>query len=851
MKQTRKLQKLFIGFGALAAIFILSQTAFSQGKQAVVVMRQGGATAVAACEGTTQINYQLVSDLKLNNKDEIRLVSFSANEGLSPDSTSVSRKLYEDAAKNKLANMYQLKWQNNILVAVAGNGQTPLLVLPDDMKPQKNLDSPLSSFYSAMLSGEAREGKRKTKASIALRDVWKIFLMPDGGNVNDFLFAHAAEEKSVVIWEAFLQKTSNYRAAEANSNMKAALVGCAGTALDQFKNGNYQALETARQRIVRAQSVGNDAETDKFLTEINQQQQRVNNAKEQVYQHIAGSRFDEAIAAAEPIKMYLSSWSDLNSLYKDALQRSHDQHLSKGKQALQGNQLDAALAECSTAWQRLSESNEAHGCVCLSRNRVALRDSTNYRQRKQPKLAKELLEKQLADADCSRDEAVLSELNVAKREYSQQLFLEAKQLVGGGGAAAVVAKTSTGRKSAAPKAGLASGGGGGFKAVTAQNKKDFRAAREKLQLAQEMSPDENAGALLDKVNQNLADYCVTEARKALQRNDSGTAYVYLTSAQHYTPQNNSVHELLNQARTQFEDKTRVNIGVVFTNSARAGNSEAVLNEISSEIESVTTRVGLAQPVILDRNQSVNALRAIQNGTNLSSPTAIFSGDLLGANVSVNHADRSVRSYYLEDNPEYKRRDQIHDGKVDEYKSCKRQSGEAACVGLKGEMEELKRWRNSVESQLKNYYDYYERYYKVAGGARLSFRYADSISRSVLAAETLAAAVADECVARSNVDARDRSASNNDCNRIQDESVYMNRMSSQLRSDASIRASALLRDLPFSYYKRAKTSVNRQQAVEDYLRFLFLTGAKTGAEAEDAKRFLLDFDAELKTDGVLR
>jgi hypothetical protein len=73
----------------------------------------------------------------------------------------------------------------------------------------------------------------------------------------------------------------------------------------------------------------------------------------------------------------------------------------------------------------------------------------------------------------------------------------------------------------------------------------------------------------------------------------------------------------------------------------------------------------------------------------------------------------------------------------------------------------------------------------------------------------------------------------------------------LRADASSRAYTLLAELPLSYYKRAKSAANRQQSVEDYLRFLFLTSSKNGTEAEDAKKFLLAFDAELKTDGVLR
>jgi hypothetical protein len=58
-------------------------------------------------------------------------------------------------------------------------------------------------------------------------------------------------------------------------------------------------------------------------------------------------------------------------------------------------------------------------------------------------------------------------------------------------------------------------------------------------------------------------------------------------------------------------------------------------------------------------------------------------------------------------------------------------------------------------------------------------------------------------------------------------------------------------LPLSFYKRARAAAAKPQAVEDYLRFLFLTSQKNSPDAEDAKKYLLAFDAELKTDGVLR
>lgn len=832
-----KIQSVIIWLCVAVTIWVCGGISLAQGNQAIVIMRAGN-TETTNCDGVGEMNYQSIYDLRLNNESSIRLIIPNENLSRSPDSLAVSRKLYEDAAKNKLPGLFQIKWKGSLLTATTGSGQTEFLVLPEEMKPDKNAPSRLSSFYSVMLSGEARNGKQKRKTSFALRDVWKIYFISDGGNVNDVLFNHAMEEKSITVWEAFLRKTNNYRISEANTNMRDVLIGCTQTALRQFADGNYKALEMAKQRIERAQSVKSDETTQKLTADINQQKQRVTATREQVFRLIGESRWDEAITAAEPIKIYLSTWEDLNAMYNGALKQSHEQHLAKGKQSLESSQLDLALTECTVAWKRLPDSAPARGCVCTARNRVALRDSGNYRQRKQPKLAKELLEKQLADGDCDREEAVAKELGIAKCEYAAQLLTEARQLMSGNAVAAT--KTSARRPSSAV----------GAKTVSAQNKADFRNAREKLQLAESMCPGEAGRATLEGANQSLGNFCLLEARKALQRNAAGTAYVYLTSAQNYLPGSSEISSLLSDTREKFENKTRVSIGVVLSNKANYRDAESILSEISAEIEAVATQVGLAQPNILDRTQSVGALRAIQSNSGLNSPVAIFSGDLITAGLSLRETARRVPSSYSYTNPRWKELDIEHDATEKALKNCEKQSGRGTCPGLAGDYSRIRSARDSTTKTLTENYSYYEKTIRVAGSAGLSFRYADSISRSVRTAETLNTSVADECVERTGVNEKDGSARNSDCSRI-DESIYLSRMSNELKRDAKIRASTLLSELPLSYYRRAKTAANRPQAIEDYLQFLFLSANKFSAEAEDAKKSVLGFDAELTTDGVLR
>src|SRR6185295_7630929 len=177
------------------------------------------------------------------------------------------------------------------------------------------------------------------------------------------------------------------------------------------------------------------------------------------------------------------------------------------------------------------------------------------------------LETQMADSDCKPDPRLAVELKGAKCEYAQQLYAEARQLLGVGGPAPRT--TPARRRAAAAAPAQPANSSINVKLITMQNKKDFREAREKLLLASELCGDNDIQSLLATANRHLSEFCTTEARKALQRNDNGTAYVYLQKAQGYAPENPSISELLVHAKEKFQEQTRVNVGVAFVN--RSGN----------------------------------------------------------------------------------------------------------------------------------------------------------------------------------------------------------------------------------------------------------------------------------------
>ncbi|HLL73894.1 MAG TPA: hypothetical protein VK421_01245 [Pyrinomonadaceae bacterium] len=839
---------------ALCVLAAGARTTLAQGKQAIVVLRtaSGGGTG---CDGTAELNYLVVNDVKINGKDEVRLLNGFSGPGAS---AAVTRATYEDSGKGKIRDLIALKWgPGGIFYAVSVSGQAPVVVVPENMKPQKNVDTPLTTFYGTALTGEAREGKQKRVINLQLSDVWKVYPVPEGSAPADALFKHAAEEKNVPLWEAFLQKTSNHRMADANALMRDALINCARAELGKFTEGDYGALERARAKNSRAQSVREDETTRQLTADVEKARGQVEGIRLQVEQLIGASKWDEAIDAAEPIKKYLPTWPKLSDIYGKALSLSHNQHLFAGQKAFESKQFEVSRDDCAIAWRRLPNSNEAHQCVCKARSSIALRDSTAARQRRQPKSAKEILEAQLSDPDCSRDAPLTAALREANCEYAQQLQAEARQLIAAGSAAASVpspragAGAAAGRQSrrgaAASPATAASTAPASVnvKAITAQNKRDFRAARERLLRASELCPEDQIRAMLDAANRRLSEYCVEEARKAAQRGDFGTAYVYLQTAQEYTPNNSEVTGLLVRAREQSELRTQVSVGVVFGNRSHDRDADRALNEIVSEMESVVASAGLARAVVLDRSQATNALRGIQSGAGSATPTVIFFGELLSGSVNRRDDPRNVEASYQEENPAWKEADRYHDARNAELKRCRKQPG-VDCSALDAEVARLRANRDRHERYLTRHYTYRENHIRYTGELKMSFRATDSISRSTRAADTLSSAVDRGCVERSGV----RHGQDVACN-LGGETDFMAQMINEVKREAYAKVAAQLRDLPLTYYARARSATNRQQAVEDYLRFLFLTANKSTGEAQEARSFLLNYDPELKTDGVMR
>jgi len=832
----------------------------AQGQQAIVIIKPAGGLA-NDCDGTAEINYHIVFDLKLNSRDKIRLLT---NETIKDGSARISRQVYESARPQDLRSFLAIECgRDGVWGVVSGSGQAPTPLLPDNKRPERNEAPAIRDFYSVMATGEAREGRQRRPLSLMLRDIWKVYFVPDGAAANDSLFSHAAEEKSIALWEAYLKKTNNHRASEANGLMREALIGCANDELARFLKGDYRAIERARQKAERAHGVREDEASTQLLANLRKEKQNVDGTRSQAEALIRASDWDKALRAIEPIKIYLESWPELKQMFEHALRQSHESHLFEGEKSLKANQFENALNYCSTAWERLPDSSKARDCVCESRKQIALGKAQTARQQRRPKESKEILERQLDDRDCGADARLTAELGKARCEYAQQLFAAASQLIAPGSAPPPVqttpatprgqGKPGAPRPAANPSGNSAPATPHSLKPVAPQNKNDFREARAKLIEAEQLCADEPKRALLEAANHSLSAYCLAEARKAMQRGAAATAYVYLQTAQVYTPGETAALETLNQARAQLEAQTRVGVGVALVNRSGNGQAEMLINELAAELESAARDAGLANPIVMDRRQAAATLQAIQTGRPLPTPAVVFFGDLLAANLRRSDYPRRVSSTYWYDNPRYEQADRSYAEQKAVYEQCKRNNGgnKIPCGSLEAEVNRRDAIRRSIEKRLKQPYEYGENTIKVDGQIKLSFRSTDSIARSLGAAETLADSVNKQCVERGGAHEQDTNYAQNAACQIVDEQTHLMEMLTKIKREARSRALTHLRQLPLSYYSRAQSAANRQQAMEDYLRFLFLTEIKNSREAEEARKALVAFDPELQTDGVLR
>jgi hypothetical protein len=796
-----------------------------------------------ACDGSVELSYLVINNIKLNGKDHLRLLhSFSS--GIS---TTISRKEYKDGFKTRLKDLYMIKFEkDNLLYATSFAGQSPILALPEEVKGQNQDRSPLSSYYSIMISGEAIEGKERRKLNLALNNIWKIYFVPEGTAIGDALFRHAVEEQSVVIWDAYLKKTNNYRFNEARAHLRNALIGCANNYLGKFRTGDYYSINRAKEHVTRAETINIDSSSQQINSTIAESIARVENARKELVERVQSRRWDEAIEVAQPARAYLGIWPDAKNLYEHAVKQSHDLHLANGELALKRNELETALGSCVRARDRSPTSERANSCICEARHLIALRDADIYRKKEQPKVAKEILEKDLLETSCLKDPRVETALIQSKCEYSKQLLVEAKDLISNNKELATIKSRPRGLRGPI----LLSSDQSLYIRGTPLNLNQRRIlidARNRLLLANQLCINKEIEVSLNEVGKQLSTLFQEEAERALQRDAVITAYLYLKRASQYEPDNSELTSSLSHLQQLFDNKRRVNIGVVIED--RVGNSESdhALREISAELESIINSVGLANPILLDRTDAEISLGLIQSGDALKVPTIILFGEIMNANVDTDETRRDIDTSFSYQNPEWTVADNAHDKANDDLKKClrlKNHSPSVDCSSIANYVSSLREDRDKIERTITESYTYHENQIRVEGYLRLLLQATDTISNNKHLLGTLVSSVEDSCTERSGVHPKDTSLSDNTCY-LSSESSYLGRMIDKVKAEARSKVYIQLKTFPERLYRRAISASSREQAVEEFLNFLFITSDRSGDEAIQAMNYISSYDPDLK------
>lgn len=849
-------------------------------QDAVVVLKPN--TRVAnPCVDKVELRWLVVRDPKIGGKGDVRL---AGELGTPSPSTAVARDRFGRLRKVRMRDLGEIEVRNGLLFASTGQGEKSLLI--PDVEPAKSSAMSLGQYASMSLEGESRDGRSKQKQVIPLNTISRMFLLSGGTTVEEALFRHAQQEATVSTWTAYLEKVQNYRSGDASTEMAKASGGCLQRAVDQFRGGDFRAIEEAKKlATVIAGMPGasqSDAEKPKALE---QEEQQVRSQMEAGANLEKQQKWDEALTAWEPVQKYRkdSSLNEFAASYDRALTSSHEQHF-KAATALAQDQaanraaLKKAQDEFELALRRRPDSPAATQGRRDAIIRMAVIDGKQFRTAREPAKAREILLK--VSEEHGEDARLAGELKEASCEYGQQLFDQARNLVTAiSPAAKAGGATKSSAKAPAGKTGAAKAPGAAKKAPPAivqdtaagkpiirsiqsvAEKRQFADAHGKLVLATQLCASEDKTQLQSAVNEKIADYHVGEAAKAGKNKYPATALLHLRAAQAYEPEREGLESLLATAREPVQQKAQIHAGVVIKSPSRQCSDLA--QQLETTIESAITGGGIANVQLLGRDEADGILRRLRSGGRAGLPPnyAILSGQLDVCGVSDNAVTKNVPSKYNVPNETYKQLQlQIsdYDRQVDEcVANCRRTPGcvdRQQCLGLRNRRQQIKDQQS--QQQPTNSLDYYytERAISVSGQMHLTLTIDDAILEGTRRVGEPSASVNESCVERSNVkeeDSRKYSGVADKACPGFDRATKTAQMSEKLLAETQQQAAAAFRGVAKGYLEKATKATNEDLALENYIAFALLSADKSAPDYQRALAAIQSRDADLKPEAALR
>src|ERR1051326_6537258 len=446
------MSKIFHNRVILVLVMVAAPSVLLAGDDVSAVLILKPATASTdklQCQGGADPKVVVLYNLKIGGKSDIRLGGGSVGDQISHDALSKMRTA-------KLKDLSKLQWRGAVLYATSVADQ-PMVCLPD-AKLNRHGSAPIATLYSnAQLEGEIREGKTKQKPTVPLSSVWKIYLYPSGPNQDDAVFRHAQEENNFGQWSFYLKTVSSYKVDEAQNGLAQASGACVDSALEQFRNGSYSAIDAAEklaQKMVELS--GNSADANSHLADVKREKQKVADTISRGTELAKSEKYDDALTTWEPMRKYLNDTAarEFRDVYQKSLKSSHDEHITRaqklvGEKALGAPGLQLALQEYRIALARLPDSTEAQKGKREMEIQIALGESKRLREQHDAAKAREVL--LVPYREYKDDARLIEELKGASCELSAQLYDKAKPLVAP--TAAPAKPSSSTRPASAPTKG--------------------------------------------------------------------------------------------------------------------------------------------------------------------------------------------------------------------------------------------------------------------------------------------------------------------------------------------------------------------------------------------------------------
>jgi len=812
----------------LLVVGMLTGMGFCEERISVVILSMSLPTeATQFCQSTIETNYQAFRNLKINGKSEVR------GEPVPPEGHGqpVTRQEYEHAKALNIKDFIQLEVRDGVLYGLTNSGET-LLLFPQDKKPEKNSPVALTEMYKVPVEAQNPQPKSKEKQTLNLQTVWKIINLNANDKIESALFLHVAQENKAAFWKGYLKNVSDFKLPEALTGLRDALSQCVNDSLAAFAVGSYSALKDAETEALEAKGIEDSPSTQALVDKVQSERKKFQEVLAQASTMIQADKWDDALTALEPEKKYLGQFTDLDSTFKSANDKSYEFHINDANAALQKNALADALREYETALTRKPDSFEAQSGRRESLIRKAIADSKQLRAQKKPGEARtRLLALTTAEARTGDDARIAAELKQASCEFSGQMQSEAQKVV--------LAPTKR------------------LKPLTEALEKSYIEAFDRLARANEACATKAITDLLSQIRKRLADFHLEHARMAESRGALATALLYGQAAMRYAP-NPEASSTVDQMSRRLQDNLRVRVGVILRD---ATNGRSCQNDVAYFAQALQSQL-TTDFILLDRPQTQVLLQTPQSQRPINQ--ILLLGQVQYCSIQRNTADQQVPSKYRVQNPDYQNMRNSEQAAEQQYKSCRSTYGEANCGAAKSNFESIKSQRHNMQEWLLYDYNFTSRTTSLRGNLSLELQVVTSSGLQKFG--PFQQQIQDQCL--EELDIRDdditkvgwfgtvspilqqimQAKSKSHCPLNGDEQ-YKSLMQQNVEQNLRIVVPEQIGRIPREYLKRAREGANQQTALENYAMFLLSNVPKGPKETEEAVNVIKSHHNDLQPENL--